>query len=122
MRLSRATPAAYTLIFVSCILSVLLHGCVTQQTQYAFNDGLDDAVQLHTGLTNTITAALNAKLISVEDAKRFRDLARTSREVLNAADLLAETDLSSAQGQLELAQAILIELEQYLLERSNQVR
>lgn len=97
---------------------VMQTGCATTQGQsLSFEQRLKITIDTHTAVTRTVTAALNAQLISSKDAEAYNKLAVGAREVIDGAVVLKDSDVSSAEGQLQLANDILVELQQYLTKR-----
>lgn len=92
-------------------LLLILSACAT------FDQRLNTAYQVHTATTRSVTSALNASLISSDDALAFREIAVNSRLVLDSARAVKDTDVESAEGKLQLANDILLQLQRYLIER-----
>lgn len=110
------------LLAVAAPALVMQTGCTTTQQgkSLSFEQRLKITIDTHTAVTRTVTAALNAQLISSKDAEAYNKIAVGAREVIDAAVVLKDSDVSSAEGQLHLANDILIELQQYLTKRGAQ--
>jgi uncharacterized lipoprotein YajG len=98
-------------VVVLWVAFVLLAGCAS------FDRRLDTAYQVHTATTRTVTNALDARLIPSDDAIAFQEIAVNSRLVLDSARAVKDTDAASAEGKLQLANDILLQLQRYLIER-----
>lgn len=98
--------------FIPALLALaVLAGCAS------FDARLKTAYDVHTATTQSVTAALDAQLITSDDALAFREIAVNSRLVLDSARAVKDTDIESAEGKLKLAEQILIELQSYLRKR-----
>lgn len=95
-------------------LLLILSACAT------FDARLKAAYDIHTATTRTVTSALDASLIPSNDALAFREIAVNSRLVLDSARAVKDTDVESAEGKLQLANDILLQLQRYLTERGAQ--
>lgn len=94
-------------------------GCTTTQSM-SFDQRLKLTIDTHTAVTRTVTSALDARLISSKDAEAYNKLAVGAREVIDAAVSVKDSDISTAEGQLQLANELLIELQKYLAARGAQ--
>lgn len=101
------------------VLMLTQSGCTTVQAM-SFDQQLKFTIDTHTAVTRSVTSALNARLISSKDAETYHKLAVSAREVIDAAVSLKDSDISTAEGQLQLANELLIELQKYLIERGAQ--
>jgi hypothetical protein len=109
------------LIFGAVAVSLTLTGCETLGLQQAktFEDRWAYAQSQTTGIRETSTRALDAKLIDSGDMEYVIGVADRSSDLLRLARTArAAGDTSTAEGRLQLATAILSELESYLQQRS----
>lgn len=73
----------------------------------------------HTAVLQATTRSLEAGDIGSEDATRVLKIADESRKALDAAKLAVDAgDISTAEGRLQLATALLTELQSYLRRKS----
>jgi hypothetical protein len=85
----------------------------------SFSDRLAYAYGTHTAVLTSATHSLEAGEISSEDATRVLKVADQARQALDAAKLaLTAGDTSTAEGRLQLAVALLGELQTYLRAKS----
>lgn len=104
------------------ILLILLGGCAQFGLEPASSlaDRIAYAYGSHTAVLQATTGALNSGDIGSEDAERVLKVADESRKALDAARVAVSTgDVSSAEGRLQLATALLTELQTYLRRRSS---
>lgn len=104
------TAALYTAFLV-------LSGCASLGLAPAssFSDRLAYAVGTHTAVLTAATQSLEAGEIGTEDATRVLKVADESRKALDAARIASDAgDVSTAEGRLQLATALLTELQTYL--------
>lgn len=102
------------------ILLILLAGCAQLGLEPAssLTDRIAYAYGSHTAVLQATTGALNAGDIKSEDAERVLKVADESRKALDAARLAVDAgDIGSAEGRLQLATALLTELQTYLRRR-----
>lgn len=112
------------LLAVAVPVLVSLGGCSVLQTegstqQLSFDQRWKLANDSHTLATRTVRSALDARLISSRDAKAYLGLAENAKLVLDGAWDLRAADISTAEGQLQLANDILIKLQQFLITRGD---
>jgi hypothetical protein len=100
--------------FIPALLLVLLAGCAN------FDARLKTAYDVHTATTQSVSTALDARLISSNDAIAFREIAVNSRLVLDSARAVKDTDADSAEDKLRLANEILLQLQAYLQRKENE--
>lgn len=103
--------------FLILPLLVLLVACGTLGLPQAssFNQRLAYAYGTHTAVQASAASSLDAKEISSEDAQRVLTVADESRKGLDAARIAFNAgDASTAEGRLQLATALLTELQTYL--------
>lgn len=98
-------------------LLVLLAACASLGLAPAssFSDRLAYSYGTHTAVLTSATQSLEAGEISSEDASRVLKVADEARTALDAAKLAAGAgDVSTAEGRLQLATALLTNLQAYL--------
>src|SRR5687768_5687967 len=95
------------LVAVALVLTV---GCASQPIEQQ----LTVAAAIHAGTTRSVTAALDAEIITSNDAGKYYELAVTASEILNSARDLKDSDPTTAQGKIELVNGVLKELEAFL--------
>lgn len=101
--------------FIPALLALaVLCGCAS------FDARLKTAYDVHTATTQSVTTALDARVISSEDAIAFQEIAVNSRLVLDSARALKDSDIDSAEGKLKLANDILLEIQAYLRKKEQQ--
>lgn len=84
-----------------------------------FEERLAYAVSQNAAVRTAAANSLEAGEISVDDARRVLKITDEIRTALDAANLAANTgDISSAEGRLQLATALLIEIQKYLRAQS----
>lgn len=96
---------------------LLLQGCQSLglTTAKSFEDRLAYGYSTYTAVVTAAANALNAKEITSDDATKFQDIARNARQLLDAAKLTAGVgDVATAEGRLQLATSLLVELQNYL--------
>lgn len=96
------------------LLLALVAGCAS------FDARLKTAVDIHTVTTRSVTNALDAHLISSQDATAFQEIAVNSSYILDSARILKDSDVATAEAKLDLANSILLELHKYLLIKETQ--
>ena len=80
-----------------------------------FTERLAYSYSTHTAVLNATTQAVNAGDIGSEDGERVLKVADEARKALDAAKLAVDIgDLQTAESRLQLATAILTELQTYL--------
>lgn len=97
------------LLFIPILL--ILTACAS------FDARLKTAADIHAATTRSVTSALDAQLISSNDAEAYQEIAVNSSYILDSARALKDTDVQSAEAKLDLANNLLIELHKYLLEQ-----
>lgn len=118
---ARPLMLALLLAVAAPVVLVTQSACTTPAGQsISFEQRLKLTVDTHTAVTRTVTAALNSQLISSQDAEAYHKVAVAAREVIETAVTLKDSDISTAEGQLQLANDLLIELQQYLTKRGAQ--
>lgn len=85
----------------------------------SFEGRLAYAVSQNAAVRNTAAVSLEHQEISLEDAQRVLKITDEVRTVLDAARLAAGAgDVSTAEGRLQLATSILVDLQAYLRNRA----
>jgi hypothetical protein len=85
----------------------------------SFDERLAYAVSQNAAVRETAAVSLERKEISVDDARRVLKITDEVRTALDAARLAAGSgDVSTAEGRLQLATSILINLQAYLRSRA----
>ena len=85
----------------------------------SFEERLAYAVSQNAAVRNTAAVSLERNEIALEDAQRVLKITDEVRTALDAARLAAGAgDVSTAEGRLQLATSILIELQNYLRSRA----
>lgn len=117
-----ARPLMLALLLAFAIPATLsLHGCATFGLAPAssFDQRLAYSYGTHTAVLTATTQSLEAGEISSEDATRVLKVADQARDALDAARLAAGAgDVTTAEGRLQLAVALLSELQTYLRRQS----
>lgn len=99
------------------LLALLLTGCATFGLAPAssFSDRLAYGYGTHTAVLTAATDSLEAGEIGTQDAQRVLTVADEARTALDAARVAAGAgDATTAEGRLQLATALLAELQTYL--------
>lgn len=85
----------------------------------AFEERLAYAVSQNAAVRNAAAVSLERNEIALEDAQRVLKITDEVRTALDAAKFAAGAgDVSTAEGRLQLATAILVELQNYLRART----
>lgn len=85
----------------------------------SFEERLAYAVSQNAAVRNAAAVSLERQEIALEDAQRVLKITDEVRTALDAARLASGVgDVSTAEGRLQLATAILIELQNYLRNRA----
>lgn len=85
----------------------------------SFEERLAYAVSQNAAVRNAAAVSLERQEIALEDAQRVLKITDEVRTALDAAKLASGAgDVSTAEGRLQLATAILIELQNYLRSRA----
>lgn len=109
----KAHKYAYALI-----LGLLLVACASIEAPKTFNERLAYGYASVAASRNTAASMLERGRISVEDARSAQSLADQARSALDLArGAYGKGDVSTAQGQLDLALNVLTSLETYLKAR-----
>jgi hypothetical protein len=98
-------------LFLVPILALLLVGCASQSIEQELNTG----AQIHAAATRSVRTALDGHLISSKDAEAYQAIAVNSSAILDSAKDLKDSDPSTAEGKVKLANDILAELQAYLV-------
>lgn len=89
---------------------LILTGCATN-----IDRDLATGARIHAVATRSVTGALDAHLISSKDAEAYNALAVNSSAILDSARDLKDIDPKTAEGQVQLANGILKELQDFLI-------
>lgn len=85
----------------------------------SFEERLAYAVSQNAAVRNAAAASLERQEIALDDAQRVLKITDEVRTSLDAAKIAAGAgDVSTAEGRLQLATAILVELQNYLRSRA----
>lgn len=95
------------------ILVLLLAGCATQSIEAQLNTG----ARIHAAATRSVAGALEAHVISSKDAEAYQAIAVNSSAILDSAKAIKDSDPSTAEGKVKLANDILAELQQFLVKQ-----
>ena len=102
-------PALVTLML---LMLVMMFGCITAPE--TLDEKLADAYSKHTAVANTVAYGWETGALSADDDYVI-GLLRNAKLTLNAAKLALDAgDPTSAEGKLNLATTVLIELRDYL--------
>ena len=109
-----------TALALLCIaaIAVLLTSCVSMEAPKSFNEKLAYAYAGVASTRSTAASMLERKRISVEEARQMQagaDKARAALDLARGAQISG--DMTTAQGQLDLAMTVLTQLEAYLKAR-----
>jgi hypothetical protein len=105
-----------TLVLV--LSTLLLAACVSLEAPKSFNERLAYGYASVSASRATATAMLERGRISVEEARNAQALADQSRAALDIArGTYGSGDVSTAEGQLQLALTVLTSLETFLKEK-----
>lgn len=108
-------------LYLVPLLALLLIGCASLGLAPAstFDERLAYAVSQNAAVRTAAANSLNAGDISVDDAKRVLKITDEVRTALDAARLATNVgDVQTAEGRLQLATALLVELQRYLRSQS----
>lgn len=101
------------------LLLVLLAGC--QSLGIAPAESLDQRIAYAQGVDTAVltasTAALRAEQITADDHEHVIKIAEQAKALIDSAKLLSATDETAAAGKLQMATAVLTELQRYLNSR-----
>lgn len=109
------------LVALAIVVAVLLSGCASLGLAPAttFDERLAYAVSQNAAVRTAAANSLNAGDIQVDDARRVLKITDEVRTSLDAARLaFSAGDVSTAEGRLQLATAVLVELQKYLRAQS----
>lgn len=107
--------------FIPALLALLIVGCASLGLAPAstFEERLAYAVTQNAAVRTAAANSLNAGDIGVDDAKRVLAITDQVRTALDAARLATNAgDIETAEGRLQLATALLLELQRYLRSQS----
>jgi hypothetical protein len=86
----------------------------------SLDDRLAYAYGVHTAVVEVISSAAQSGQISPPEARQAANLAENSRQLLDAAKAIEQTDAKGASSRLTLATAVLDQLQTYLKTRGTQ--
>lgn len=107
--------------FIPALLALLIVGCASLGLAPAstFEERLAYAVTQNAAVRTAAANSLDAGDIGVDDAKRVLAVTDQVRTALDAARLATNAgDVETAEGRLQLATALLLELQRYLRSQS----
>jgi hypothetical protein len=103
------------LLLAACFILAMIPGCVSLEAPKSFNERLAYGYAGVSASRSTATAMLERGRITVEEARNAQALADQSRAALDLARGAAgQGDMTTADGQLQLALTVLTSLETYL--------
>jgi hypothetical protein len=109
-------PKLYPLL---AVVALLLGACAGLTQPQTFEQRLAYAYGSHTAVQEAAASSLDAGALHSSDAESLLDVADRARTLLDAARTAYRAgDVSTAEGRLELATALLTELQQYLHRRA----
>lgn len=118
MNLKTLSYWAVLLAAVAVVLAAI-PGCTTLEAPKTFNERLAYGYVSVAAARNTTVGLLERKRISKPEAAQIQELANQSRAALDLARATYSSgDISTAQGQLDLAISVLGRLEAYLQEKA----
>lgn len=103
------------------LLFALLAGCALfgLESPNTWNERLSYAYTLETGAANAIEAQSNSGQLTRDDANKLVDIVQNAKALTDGArDAMRGGDATTAEGKLRLARSILVEINEYLGERS----
>ena len=106
-------------LFLPLILVLAACGSLGLAPASTFDERLAYAVSQNAAVRETAAVSVERKEISVDDARRVLKITDEVRTALDAARLAAGAgDVSTAEGRLQLATSILVNLQAYLRSRA----
>ncbi len=112
---ARSMMLAFLLAITVPVAFVALPGCATFQ-QLGFDQQLQLSIDTASTVTRSVSNAYDAKLITQKQAQQYLALVKNARDLFAIAIELKDSDVKSAEGQLQLANDILLQLQRYLTE------
>lgn len=112
---ARPLMLAFLLAIAVPAAIVTVPGCATFQ-QLSFDQQLQFSIDSAAQVTRSVGNALDAGLINKKQAAQYLDLVKNARELFATAIELKDADIETAEGQLHLANDILLHLQRYLNE------
>lgn len=103
------------LLAIAVPVTTSIYGCAPV-TQLSFDQQLQLSIDSTTEMTRAVTSAYDAKLISRKQAAAYLELVKNARTLFDIAIETKDSDIRSAEGQLRLANDILLQLQRYLNE------
>lgn len=115
MRTLKFLSYAALLTLAAAFIVATLPGCVSLEAPKSFNEKLAYGYASVAASRATAASMLERKRITVEEAQKAQALANQSRTALDLAKgTYATGDVSTAQGQLDLALTVVTNLEAFL--------
>lgn len=113
---ARSLMLAMLLAIAVPVTAVLtLPGCATVQ-QLSFDQQLQLSIDSAAQVTKSVSNAYDAKLITQKQAQQYLALVKNARDLFAVAIEIKDADVKTAEGQLQLANDILLQLQRYLTE------
>lgn len=112
---ARPLMLAMLLAVAMPVAVVTLPGCATFQ-KMGFDQQLQFSIDSAAAVTRSVSNAYDAKLITQKQAQQYLALVKNARDLFAIAIELKDADVKSAEGQLQLANDILRQLQRYLTE------
>jgi hypothetical protein len=93
------------------LVLLLLAGCASQPIETQLNTG----AQVLAGANRSVASALDAHMITSNDATHYQGIALHANAILNSARDLKDSDPTTAEGKIKLVNDIIRELQDYLV-------
>jgi len=108
---------------ITLLLLVILmiggYSCATTPVPQTINQKIAYSKATVIGLNNSIVQLLNAKIITLDEAKKYRNITRKVRALLNATDnYISLGEIALATKSWSEVNQILLELNKILLEKA----
>jgi hypothetical protein len=106
------------MLAVAVPVTLFLPGCadLQQLRELSFDQKLQLSIDSAVTLTRSVGSAYDAQLITQKQASAYLDLVKDARDLFAIAVELKDSDARTAEGQLQLANDILLQLQRYLTE------
>ena len=112
---ARPLMLAFLLAIAAPVTIATLPGCATFQ-RMSFDQQLQFSIDSAAAVTRSVSNAYDAKLITQKQAQQYLALVKDARDLFAIAIELKDADVKTAEGQLQLANDILLQLQRYLTE------
>lgn len=100
---------------ITTLILLLLTACAALTPPKSLDQRIAFAYGVHTAVQSAAASSLDAHEITSKEAEQVLALADKSRQILDGAKLAAGVgDLKSAEGQLQLATTVLLQLQAHL--------